>query len=175
MHLEPQQHTRAGVDMAWASLGAPGTWFSGAEKLALAAETRAAHGCALCAERVAALFPYAVEGDHAPSSGLSAAALDAVHRISTDPGRLSQRWYHAALESGLTPEQVVELTGVVGVVTIADSLAVALGAPLRSLPEPQPGEPSRKLVSGTEIAGGWVPKVRQQFGLVLCGLRKPLF
>lgn len=159
MRLEPQQHTSAGVDMAWASLGAPGTWFSGAEKVALAAETRAARGCALCAERLAALSPHEVERGHAASSGLSAAAMDAVHRISTDPGRLSQRWYRDALESGLTPEQVVEITGVVGVVTIADSLAVALGTPLRSLPEPQPGEPCRELASGTEIAGGWVPMV----------------
>jgi len=157
--LEPQEHTQRGLDLAWATLGSPGSWFDGAERVALAAEVRASRGCALCAERRAALSPSAVPGEHAGSGALGAAAIDAVHRISTDPGRLSQRWYGEALESGLSPEQVVELTGVVGVVTIADTLAIALGGPLRALPAPLAGEPSRVRMPGAEVAGGWVPMV----------------
>ena len=30
---------------------------------------------------------------------------------------------------------------------------------MRPLPQPQPGEPARELVAGTEVSGGWVPMV----------------
>lgn len=159
VELEAQDHTRQGLHEAWATLAGPGGWFSGIERVALAAEVRAARGCALCAERRAALSPCSVGGDHAAAQGLSAAAVEAVHRISTDPGRLSQRWYDETLASGLRPEEVVEITGIAGVVTIADTLAAALGNTLRALPEPLPGEPARALVPGTEVSGGWVPMV----------------
>ena len=159
VQLEAQHHTREGLDQAWATLAAPGGWFTGAERVALAAEVRRARGCALCVERKAALSPYSSSADHAGAGVLSSSVLDAVHRISTDPGRLSQRWYRRTLDRGLRPEEVVEITGIVGVVTIADTLAAALGNPLRPLPEPQPGEPARALVPGTEVSGGWVPMV----------------
>jgi hypothetical protein len=151
--LEPAAHTAAGLDAAWAGLAAPGSWFSGAERVEISREVRAARGCALCAERKAALSPNTVGGEHA------SARIDAVHRISSDPGRLSQPWFDETVRSGLTPEQVVEIAGVVGVVTIADTLSRALGQPGRELPEPQPGEPSRERVAGAVVAGGWVPMV----------------
>jgi alkylhydroperoxidase family enzyme len=159
VQLEAQAHTREGLDQAWATLAAPGGWFTGAERVALAAEVRTARGCALCAERKAALSPYSVGGEHPGAAGLSSSVLEAAHRISTDPGRLSQRWYQQTLDSGLRPEEVVEITGIAGVVTIADTLAAALGNPLRPLPGPRPGEPARALVPGTEVSGGWVPMV----------------
>ena len=49
---------------AWERLGRPGTWLTGAERIAMAAETRNAAHCALCRERKEALSPDAVEGSH---------------------------------------------------------------------------------------------------------------
>ena len=53
---------------AWQSLGAPGTWWTGAERVAIAREVRAARRCAGCAERKAALSPYAVSATHAAAT-----------------------------------------------------------------------------------------------------------
>ena len=55
-----------------ARLGACGTWWRGAEKLAIAAEARAARKCPLCRERKTALSPFAVDGSHNGETGLPA-------------------------------------------------------------------------------------------------------
>lgn len=44
----------------WDKLAEPGTWWTGAERVAIAAETRNARQCKLCQERKAALSPTAV-------------------------------------------------------------------------------------------------------------------
>ena len=48
----------------WERLGQPGTWLTGAERLAVAAEARNAQDCKLCAARKEALSPEAVQGEH---------------------------------------------------------------------------------------------------------------
>lgn len=157
--LEPLEPSRVGLDTVWPRLGAPGVWWSGAERLAIAREARAARGCGVCRERKAALSPGAVSGAHGAGAPLPAAAVDAVHRIASDPGRLSEGWYRGVLEGGLCPEQVIEMTGLVGVVTIADTLARGLGQPERALPAPAAGEPSRVRPRGSRVHAGWVPMV----------------
>lgn len=157
--LEALPAARAAVDESWAELGGPGTWWTGAERVALAAETRAARGCALCAERKAALSPYAPAGDHPAAGGLAAPVVDAVHRLSTDPGRLTRRWLDDLVAAGLEPEAVVELVGVVSVVALADTLAVATGEAPLALPAPAAGEPSRERPPGLETSCAWVPTV----------------
>ncbi|TFH21484.1 MAG: hypothetical protein E4H03_10570, partial [Myxococcales bacterium] len=72
---------------AWEALAQPGTWWTGAERVAIAREARAAWDCPLCRKRKSALSPYAVNGSHAAATDLSTVAIDAVHRIVTDPGR----------------------------------------------------------------------------------------
>jgi hypothetical protein len=159
-HLVATEPTSTGLDTAWAGIAAAGSWFSGTERIAIAEQTRAARACGLCVERRAALSPYSVSGQHEGQGPLSVPAVDAVHRISSDPGRLSEKWYAEALASGLLPEEVVEITGVVGVVTIADSLALALAQDPRPLPQPEAGEPSRARVPGAAVdERAWVPIV----------------
>lgn len=155
------RHTTAGLDAAWEGLSRAGDWFDAATRIAIARETRAARSCALCAARKQALSPLAGAEVHAPVASLDAAVLDATHRIASDPGRLSSTWYERCLADGLSPEQVVEITGVVGVVTIADTLARALGQPERPLPAANEGEPSRQKQPGSVVAmdRAWVPMV----------------
>ena len=76
---------------AWQRLASPGTWWTGAERVAIAAEVRAAWDCALCAQRKEALSPNAVQGAHDGPGELSPVAVEAIHRITTDSGRLSLR------------------------------------------------------------------------------------
>ena len=66
---------------------------------------RAARGaaeCRLCRERQTALSPNAVPERTTASGALPAVAVDVVHRVSSDPGRLSRAWYEQVLAAGLT-------------------------------------------------------------------------
>ena len=95
----------------WRQLAAPGTWWSGAERVALAAEVRAAEQCGFCAERRVALSPFSVTGEHDQGSGgvLPDAAVDAVHRLVTDPSRLSRSWVEGLAQKGVPDTHYVEL------------------------------------------------------------------
>ena len=127
---------------AWQSLAAPGTWWTGAQRVAIAREARAARHCAYCAERKAALSPYAVVGAHAVATDLPPAVVDAVHRMVTDPGRLSRRWADEVM-AAITDAELVELISVVCIAMLVDGFARAIGADPPALPDPLPGEPLR--------------------------------
>lgn len=145
--------------LAWERLAAPGTWWTGAERLAIAAEARKAHSCALCRRRKEALSPYSVPGDHDATGALPAAAVEIVHRLATDAGRLTKKWLYSMLESGVSEEHYVEAVGVVAVITALDTLDLALGLPQRALPAPQPGAPSRHRPAGAKRDLAWVSTV----------------
>ena len=49
---------------AWHRLAQPGSWWTGAERVAIASESRKAFDCDLCQRRKTALSPYTVEGQH---------------------------------------------------------------------------------------------------------------
>ncbi len=146
------------LDGEWRRFAWPGTWWTGAERIAIASEARVARSCALCAERLAALSPEVGE-EHAAGGPLTAGAVDAVHRIARDPGRLSSRWFRQVMDSGVSPEQLVEMTGVIAILTIGDTLARACGAAPSELPAPEAGEPSRQRPPGLETESAWVPMV----------------
>jgi hypothetical protein len=157
--LEPLAAGAAAIEESWRDLGRAGTWWTGAERAALAAEARAARACATCAERRAARSPWAGDATHAASGGLAAPVVDAVHRLSTDPGRLTVRWLEDLVAAGVGEEAAVELVAIVSFVAMADTLAVATGAPERALPAPEAGEPSRARPAGLEKSCAWVPTV----------------
>lgn len=131
------------IDTAWSGLGKPGTWWTGGERLAIGAEARHAMTCPLCRERKDALSPQHVNGEHATLGVLDAAAIDAIHRIRTDAGRLTETWLAGLFEKGLTEEKYVEIAGIVATVAAVDSFDRAMGFAQRPLPEALPGAPSR--------------------------------
>jgi hypothetical protein len=145
---------RAAHAAAWVRIASPGTWLTGAERVAVAAEARHARThCELCRARKAALSPAAVDGAHDTVSGLPAGLVEAVHRIATDPGRLTQAWQQSL---GLDETVYVEAVGVVAHLTAVDTFASGLGLPWRDLPAPQPGEPSRRVTPGAKHGLAWV-------------------
>src|SRR5438094_1434566 len=77
----------------WERLASPGAWWTGAERVAIAAEVRQARHCALCQARQKALTPTGVEGHHGHYGALPDTAVDVIHRVVTDPGRLSRQWF----------------------------------------------------------------------------------
>jgi hypothetical protein len=144
---------------AWERLARPGSWWTGSERVAIAVEVRGSADCALCRERAQALSPNAVDGEHTSLGVLPASAVDVVHRVTRDPGRLSRAWFERVQAAGLSDGHYVELIGVVvGVVSI-DSFCRGLGAPLHPLPRPLEGEPTRYRPASAVLEDAWVPMI----------------
>ena len=82
-------------------LAAPGEWWTGAVRVAIAKETRSATSCGLCMERRAAASPYAVTGTHTTATDLPEVLVEVIHRVRTDSGCLTRQVYEDALAGGL--------------------------------------------------------------------------
>ncbi len=142
---------------AWRHVAAPGTWLTGAERVAVAEETRRARRCALCAERKEALSPAAVQGEHDHAGALPAPMVDEVHRVTTDPARLTRAWRDSLRAEGHSDEAYVEALGVTVLVISIDEVHHAMGFPVEPRPGPAPGEPSRYRPRGLVEGEAWVP------------------
>ena len=155
--VEIREDLTAAHARAWERIARPGTWWDGASRVAIAAETRHAASCRLCRRRREALSPFAVEGTHDSLGQLGEILVELVHRVRSDPGRLSERWYHSIIAGGLSEEQYVEAVSVVGHVVAIDTMARGLGLAPRPLPSPQPGAPARYRPPGAKPGGAWAP------------------
>lgn len=143
----------------WRHIASPGTWFDGAQRVAIAAEARNAKHCPLCQRRKEALSPYAVEGDHASLGQLPEPLVEVVHRIATDPGRLTHSWYKGVIADGVTEGEYVEAVGIVAHITAVDTFIRAIGADVPALPEPLDGAPTRYRPAEAKQNDAWVPNI----------------
>ena len=123
---------------AWRLIGAPGAFWSGAERVQMVAEARAATACELCARRLAALSPFA-DGEHDTVSDLPPVLIDMIHRLRTDPGRYTRTVFDGVLAGGISRERYIEAVSVVNAAVIVDTMHAALGLRLPDLPTPEPG------------------------------------
>jgi len=139
---------------------AAGTWWTGAQRIAMVEEARRSLGCRLCQDRKAALSPAHVQGEHDSLGLLPPAAVEVVHRVRTDPARLSRSWFDSIVGAGqLSDGEYVELVAVVALSAGIDFVGCALGvAPVR-LPPPLPGEPSRRRPASAKGGTAWVPLI----------------
>lgn len=144
------------LDEAWNRLAQPGTWWSGFERIAIAAEVRNADSCKLCGQRKAALSPYTVQGEHDTGSKLPADALEAIHRLKTDAGRITEKWVRGIVDGPLGEERYVEIVAIVATVTALDTFDRSLGRTLQELPQPVAGEPTRIRPAGAKRDIAWV-------------------
>ena len=140
----------------WDRLASPGTWLDAETRVAIAAEVRAVKDCVLCRARKEALSPYSVDGVHDTSGALPDNIVDVVHRVVSDPARLMKKWYDDCLADGTTEEEYVEVIGVVCSTVAVDTFAHAAGLPLRKLPAPKPGAPSRQRPHNAKQGPAWV-------------------
>jgi hypothetical protein len=143
----------------WKMIAKPGNWWSGEDRVAIAAETRQAIHCELCATRKSALSPFTVKGEHASVTNLPDVAVDAVHRIVTDVSRLTEQWLLKSYDDGMTDGKYIELLGIVVAMVSIDGFHRAMGLPMESLPEPAPGGPSGYRPDGVSDMGAWVEMI----------------
>jgi hypothetical protein len=145
---------------AWRRLARAGNWWTGAERVTIAAEVRNAWHCRLCKTRKVALSPYTVEGTHNSVGELPGSAVDVIHRVVTDPGRLTEAWFAGTVGSHeITDAQYVEIIDVIVTVVSIDSFCRGIGVPLHPLPEPEPGLPSHYRPATARLEAAWVPMI----------------
>ena len=147
-------------DYCLQKLAEPGTWWTGADRVAIAGEARKAHGCRLCKERLTALSPVGVKGEHDSEGALPESIVGVIHRIVTDPSRLSKSWYEQVLADGLADTHYVELLAVVTQTVLIDTFCRGISSELHELPAPLDGEPNRRRPSQAQIGeDAWVPLI----------------
>jgi hypothetical protein len=129
------------MEREWQRLAHAGTWFTGAERVAIAAAARGA-----VHDRPG--------GSTLPPAVVDAARTVAVSAASIRPADIS-RW----AEGGLDEWSYVELTGIVSRLLALDVAAFGLGWGERALPDPVAGEPTRVRPEDAERTTGWVPTV----------------
>lgn len=157
-----ESHTRF-----WHRLQKPGSWFTSAERIAIAQATREARQCPLCDQRKQALSPRTVAGSHLNEASIRSPVVDVVHAIATDASRLSESWYKSQLADSpnrLSEGEYIEIVGTVVSMVSIDSFADALGIAHRPLPEPvDESEPDRYRPSTASVTDdAWVPMLAKE-------------
>jgi len=125
----------------WDRLGKPGTWLDATTRIHIAAEVRQAPECQLCRRRKESLSPYSLDGRHDSLGTLRENGVEVIHRIATDPARLTHSWYRRMLETGISDAEYVETVSVLAQITALDTFARGIGVPKRPLPQPTSGSP----------------------------------
>ncbi|HSJ71860.1 MAG TPA: hypothetical protein VLA29_09480 [Acidimicrobiia bacterium] len=124
----------------WRHLAKPGTWWSGRDRVAIAAVARAS--------RIHAEIPPV----DLPPPAIEAAAL-----LASTPGATSERWVHSLTDALDGEERYVELLGVATRVVTIDTFCRLMGGPLEPLPEPVLGEPTHTVAEPKPIrTRSWV-------------------
>ena len=87
---------------AWVRIGAPGTWWDGTARVAIAAETRHAASCALCRRCTEALSPIGIAGTHDSLGQLPEAAVE----VTEAKGSFGGGFIVRTAAGQATPEEV---------------------------------------------------------------------
>ncbi len=154
--LRLAEHLKQAHAQSWQSIAAAGDFLSGTDRVAVVRTAREALTCEFCDARKQALSPNAVTGWHDHSGTLDPAVVDMIHRIRTDPGRLTRAWFDE-LTADISKQEYVEIVSVVASSVIIDTLHNAVGLGLPALPEPSSERPRRQYNHDAVEAGAWVP------------------
>lgn len=127
------------IDRQVADLASAGTWLTGAQRVAVAAQARAARDDA------------AAEPDRPDP------LLVAAHRIAAAPATITAPWIDQLEADGLDRLGYVEVVGIVARLAAIDAYVWAVGRPPLELPAGAAGEPTCQLVDGARQRSAWVP------------------
>jgi hypothetical protein len=144
---------------AWDRLASPGTCLDGATRIAVAAAAREARSCGLCRLRKQSVSPASPTGRHDDTSALPAGWVDIIHRIATDPGRLTRGWFDRTVPKHIEDGAYVELVSIVAHVTAIDTFARGIGSDVWPLPTARPGPPTRYRPEAARLHDAWVPTI----------------
>ena len=144
-------------ERAFRRISAAGTWFNGATRVDIAKEVRNAPLCQLCRDRKSALSPFSMDGSHDTIVELKEIVVDVIHRLVTDSGRVTEKWYQQTIENGLSDAEYIEIVGIVASVMAIDTVSYGIGCDPIPLPTPKRGEPNRARPRGVKPGLAWMP------------------
>lgn len=143
------------IATASGSLVAPGDWMTGTQRRAAALEVRDSRTNELDQQRRQAISPMAVDGSHQATAELAAEAVEVLHRIGSDPGRLTRTWAEKMMAT-LGEEVYTELVGIAACTAALDMFAWATSDEDAPFAAAEPGEPSRQRPDDVGEVGAWV-------------------
>lgn len=133
---------------AWRLLTRPGTWWTAAQRLAIATRTR---------ERLALRgHPPWLRPEPPGDGSLSPATAAVVDELALEAWTIDRSWADEAI-AAMGDGPYVELVAVVATVAMVDVFADAVGVGPEPLPHPETGEPSRIRPDGLGDIGAYVP------------------
>lgn len=164
---------KANHSTSWRQVSQAGDFWDAQQRVAIVQEARASLRCELCTARKQALSPFGVAGEHTrypTSSDLTDVAVDSIHRIRTDPGRLTREWFDTVIASGMSQQAYTELVSVVTTSVIIDTLHNSVGLDVPGLHPPESGDCAENYNADTVDEGGWLPMLAAPRGMASHGL-----
>lgn len=150
--LQLDQSYLEAIDRQWANLAAPGVRLTGAERVAVAAETRASRaGIQL-------------------NSALSAAVVEAAHTFGANPASPRQPWVDDLASRDVDAATYVEVLSICSRVAAIDTFLYGAGHPQRPLPAPEAGDPTGHVDPDARLNGGFAPTVGPAFPTTVVSL-----
>ncbi len=131
-----------------AELATAGDAWDGATRRAIMEEARAATRSAATVRHVA-------------TGRLPAAAVDVIHRVVNDPGRLTRQWAEVQI-GALGDRAYAEVVGVTAIITAMDIYARAMGDPPCELLTPVDGPPATERPDGVGQIGAWIAMTQEK-------------
>lgn len=168
-HLPLSQHLRDSHLQSWTQIGSPGDFFSARDRIEMVRAARDATLCEYCEDRKAALSPNALAGEHLSDSSLPDVIVDMIHRIRTDPGRLTKSWFDRITRE-ISQQEYVEIVSVVNSSVIIDTLHNSLGLGVPTLPTAKPGRPQKSYNTAAVDDGAWLPILATEVAMADTGL-----
>jgi hypothetical protein len=131
-----------GMKREWDRLANAGTWWSGADRVALAATARAA-----------------ARATPSPSSHLAPDVAAMVRRIMTSAHEIDRASVDALVDQGVSLEAYTEMVGVIARLSAIDTAVCGMGSEPVPLPTPLDGEPTRTVARRAKRRSAHVPMV----------------
>ena len=119
-------------------------------------ESRAAASCGECDDQ-SRLLSSSVFQSHSKATELPDSIVGAIHKIQSDPGRMTKRHLENCVDNGFSVERYVEMVSVVATSVIIDTMHKALSLPIPEVVDIHEGEPLGQEKPTVVDAGAWVP------------------
>jgi hypothetical protein len=138
--LAPTDAMRRAFREEWRHLADPGTWWSGAQRIAIVGAGRDA-----------------VAASAATGSDLPDLVVEVARTIAGAAHSIDAALVDGFVASGLEREPYTEIVGIVARSTAIDTAVRGLGGSIEPLPQPNAGQPSQLFVADAKKRSGFVP------------------
>ncbi len=152
-HLVDEQ-ILAAFEQAWDGLGGPGTWWTGAQRMAIAEASRTA--MADGPRPIGLAIPALGDLSREDGPGISDLTLEVVRRVTSESGRITAAWAAEAIDL-MGPGRYVELVAVVVLTVPIDIFCSLLGRSRQPFPDVIAGGPVGGVPEGVAAGEAYVP------------------